>query len=89
MAGPLSSSAIFHCEGRNGGVYGELLVGYCGPGNISVIGRGSGCVLFFCELQDSEVTQGNVGLKSVGERCFGEMVSRGHEDFNEIVDVFY
>ena len=44
---------------------------------------------FFCELQDSEVTQGNVGLKSVGERCFGEMVSRGHEDFNDIVDVFY
>ena len=62
MAVQFSGVAIFYCEGRNCGFYGELMVGKCVPGNCSGIGRGSGCgcVLgWLCGLQGGEVRQVN------------------------------
>ena len=45
MAGLFSGVVIFTCEGINGRVHGELLMGECGPGNRSDIVMGSGWVL--------------------------------------------
>ena len=38
--GPFKDIKISLCEGRNSGTHGELLVGYCGTGNCSIIGIG-------------------------------------------------
>ena len=65
--------AIFSCGVTNDGVRGEFLVGACGQGNCSVIGRESGFVMgLFCGCQCGEVRHINVWLKIVGGRCFGE-----------------
>ena len=39
MASLFTCITIFTCEGRNGGVHGEFLVGKCGPGKCSGIDR--------------------------------------------------
>ena len=45
MTGPFASVVILTCKGSNGGFHGKLLVGYCGPGNYSIIFSGGGCFL--------------------------------------------
>ena len=84
MAGTFTGIKIFTCEGGNGGVHGDFMVGNCVPENCSVIVKGIGSLLsYWSGFQYGKFRQVNVGL------CFGENNSRCQGGFKVIIDVVY
>ena len=90
MSGPFTCIVILSCNSIYSEVHGELLVGYCIPGNCSGIVSNIGFLLgSWNGFQEGKVIHGNVGRKCVGGMCFSEKYSRGHRVFMVIIDGVY